>query len=432
MSTASDGSVHTATGPRWLGTVRVLVFVAALSIMLLGFMVSCSGLVALLLSEQADLVSSVTFAIAVMALAFGLGLALVWHAWRAARGYPSKSFNPTKVGLWILVYVLVLALGQGVLSLDLLPALTFPPFHVAAALLPAFVILAFVARGLKGISTWRDLSLQVASGALLSTSTAFIMEAVVVLGFLGTTLFGVAMRPGGRELLQRLSAALEDPTWAQNPVLLVPALASPLLLAIAFTLFAGVVPIIEEAVKTVGVGLRAYKQPTMAQCYLWGLAGGAGFAIVEALLNTLGGLDGWSTVAVLRSAATLLHCTTGGLMGLAWYYLLVRRRWGRVLALYATSVAIHGLWNAVSASMTLISLKGISGEIVNQGQPLAGLGAFALLATLLGLALGMVVILAWLTPHVRRASLAEAAKQESLKPSFSLGLADTGMTKDQI
>jgi hypothetical protein len=412
--------------------MRVLVLVAALSTILLGFVIGCAGLLALFLSEQADLLSTVTFAAAVITLTLGLGLALAWHAWRAARGYPSTSFNPTKMGLWILLYVIVLAIGQGVISLDLLPVVTFPPFHLAAAVLPAFVIVALVARGLKGTSTWRDLSLQVASGALISTSIAFILEAVVVLGFLGSTLLGVAMHPGGKELLLRLSAALDNPTWAQDPGLLVPALASPLLLAFAFTLFAGIVPIVEEAVKTVGVGLRAYRQPTMAQCYLWGLAGGAGFAVVEALLNTLGGLDGWSTMAALRAAATLLHCTTGGLMGLAWYYLLTSRRWGRVLGLYASSLAIHGFWNAVSASMTLISLRGISGEAASTGQLLAGLGVFTLLATLLGLALGMVIILAWLTPYVRRASLAEAAKQEILTRSFSLSSAEAGMAKDQI
>lgn len=417
--------------PRWLGTVRVLVLVGAVGTILLGFVVGCMALASILLSDQADPVSTATFAASVVTLTLGLGLALAWHAWRAAQGVPSMSFHPKKVGIWILLYVLVLAVGQMILSFDLLPAVTFPIFHVAAAVLPAFVILALVARALGVTSTWRDLSLQLASGALLSTGIAFFLEAMVILGFLSTALIGVAMRPGGRELLQRLSAASDDLSRLQDPGLLVSALASPLLVVLVFTLFAGIVPVVEEAVKTLGVGLRAYRRPTMAQCYLWGLAGGAGFAVVEALFNTLGGLEMWAATAALRAAATLLHCTTGVLMGLAWYYVLARTRWARALGLFAASVAIHGLWNAISASMTLISLRSISALAVSAGQLLAGAGIFALLAALLGLALGMAVTLAWLTSHVRGASSAETADQGQPTNYLRLGSPDTG-TADRV
>lgn len=420
MSAAPHGVSHPAVGPRWLPTMRALVLVAALGMILLGFAIGCIGIAAGLFSDQADLVSTVTFAVAIVALTLGLGLALAWHAWRAAHGQPSTRFYPRKVGIWILLYVLVLAAGQMVLALDLLPAITFPPFHMAAAVLPAFAILALVARGLADTSTWRDLSLQVASGALLSTSIAFLLEALVIVGSLIAALLGLAVRPDGPELLQNLSASLDDPSWMQDPGLLAPALASPFVVGFAFTLFAGVVPLIEESVKTVGVGLRAYRRPTMAQCYLWGLAGGAGFAVVEALLNTLGGLESWAPMAALRAAATLLHCTTGALMGLAWYHILARRGWAKALGLYATSVAIHGLWNAASASMTFVSLRAISGEAASSGQLLAGMGILALLAALLGLALGMVLALAYLTSYVRQATCTEPAQQQALAGPVAL------------
>jgi len=410
--------------------MRVLVLIAALVTVLLGFVIGCIGLAAILLSGDADPLSAATFGASVIALTLGLGLALAWHAWRAAQGHPSAGFRPGKVGLWLLLYVLILAAGQMAISLDLLPAVTFPPFHIAAAVLPAFVILALVARGLAGTSTWRDLSLQVASGAIVSTSIAFLLEVLVILGFLGIALLGLVMRPGGLELLQRLSATLEAPSWAQEPDMLVPALASPLLVVVAYSLFAVIVPVVEEAVKTVGVGLRAYRQPTMAQCYLWGLACGAGFAIVEALLNTLGGLDSWAPMAVLRAAATLLHCTTGAIMGIAWYRALARRGWVSVLGLYATSVAIHGLWNAASASMTLISIRSMSAETANASQLLTSAGVLAVLATLFALALGTVLTLAWLTSYVRRASHAEIAEQAVLAGPTSPGSVSSRAAED--
>jgi hypothetical protein len=417
---------HLSVRPRWLGTMRVLVLVAAVSAIVLGLLIGCTSLAAAMLSDQADLVSTATFAAAIVGLTLGLGLALAWHAWRAALGHPSIDFRPKKVGLWILLYVIILAVGQMILVLDLLPAITFPPFHIAAAVLPALIVLALAARALAGTTTWRDLSLQIASGAFLSTASAFLLEAVAIVGFLVAALLGLAVRPGGGELLQRLSASLDNPTWAQDPSLLVPTLASPLLVGLAFTLFAGIVPIVEEAVKTVGVGLRAYRRPSMAQCYLWGMAGGAGFAVVEALLNTLGGLESWAPMAALRAAATLLHCTTGALMGLAWYHVLTRRGWASALGLYATSVAIHALWNSVSASMTLVSLRTFSGQAAEGGQLLAGMAAFALLAALLGLALGMVLTLALLTSYVHRATDTEPPEQEGLTSLTDPGSAAAG------
>jgi hypothetical protein len=411
MTATPPGLSNSVAKQGWLEALRVLVLIVALGLILLGFVASCVGIAAGLLGDQTDPVATATFAASVLALTLGLGLALAWHAWRAAQGYASLEFHPRRVGPWLLLYVLVLALGQIVLSFDLLPFLTFPPLHIAAASLPVIVILVLVARGLASTSTWRDLGLQVASGAILSTGIAFLLEGLVILGVLGTALVGVALRPDGRELIQRLTAILEDPSWLQDPGLLIPALTSPLLVSLAFALFAIVVPLIEEAVKTVGVGLRAYKHPTMAQCYLWGLAGGAGFALVEGLLNTLGGIESWAPVIVLRAGATLLHCTTGALMGLAWYHALVSRRWRNTLGLYLASVISHGLWNAVSAGMTLVSLREISSASPNAGQLSAGMGVLTLLVILLSLVLGMGVALTWLTSYVRRASCVETTMQ---------------------
>ena len=427
MSAVPHKLPHLTASPRWLGTMRILVLVAAVSAIVLGLVIGCVSLAAAMLSDQADLVSTATFAAAIVALTLTLGLALAWHAWRAGHGHPSIAFRPRNVGLWILLYVIILAVGQIILTLDLLPVITFPPFHVAGAALPALIVLALVARALAGTITWRDLSLQMASGALLSTAAAFLLEAAAIVVFVVAALLGLAVRPGGRVLLQSLSASLDNPAWMQDPNFLAPTLASPILVGLAFTLFAGIVPIVEEAVKTVGVGLRAYRRPSMAQCYLWGMAGGAGFAVVEALLNTLGGLEIWAPMAALRAAATLLHCTTGALMGLAWYHVLTRRRWASALGLYGTAVAIHALWNSISASMTLISLRSVSGQVANSGQLLAGMAAFALLATLLGLALGMVLILTLLTSHVRRATGTEPAEQEGLASMVGPGDAAAGM-----
>jgi hypothetical protein len=152
----------------------------------------------------------------------------------------------------------------------------------------------------------------------------------------------------------------------------------------------------------VGVGLLAYRRPTMPEAVVWGLASGAGFALAEALFNSISGLDSWAGVAMLRVGASLLHCFTGGLMGLAWYYLLAERRWGYTLGLYATSVSIHGLWNALAAGMALVSLLAAGQETTSPAQGVAGLGTLAILALIVLLTLGIIAGLAALVRHARR------------------------------
>ncbi len=415
--------------PAWLPTARILVLIVALGIIVLGLVISCIGFASILFAAEADLLSMVTLLVSLLALTVGLGLALAWHAWRAEQGRASAVFQPRRVGLWLLLYVIVVALGQVILAAGVLPLIAFPPFHVAAAALPPFIILALVARKLGGISSWRDLTLQVCSGAFVSSIVAFVLEGLLLLGILAITLLGVAVRPEGRELLQALASSLEDPSRLQDPALLAPAVASPAILVLAIALFAGLVPLIEEAVKTVGVGLRAYARPTLAQCFLWGLGGGAGFALVEGLLNTVGGLETWAPVIVLRAGATVLHCTTGALMGLAWYNALLRR-WKVVLGLYAASAAIHGLWNAVSGGMTYFSLRTISAESTNTDSLLAGLGVFGLLPVLVLLAVAMAALLTGLTSYVRRVSNPMTVEAHGQGQPIGPGRACSGTPKE--
>jgi hypothetical protein len=195
---------------------------------------------------------------------------------------------------------------------------------------------------------------------------------------------------------------LEDPAFLSSLA------RSPIVIGLALLVLAGVVPLIEEATKTIGIGLMSYRRITMAQAYLWGLAGGAGFALAEGLLNTLGGLDGWVVAMASRIGATILHCFVGGLMGLAWYYVLSKQRWGRGLGLYAASVSLHGLWNALAGGLTFLSLGMEGSAALGAGQARTELVLFAVLALLVILALAATFGLVLLTRRVRLRSEAGA------------------------
>lgn len=393
----SAGTRSTGTS-KVLDLARVLVLVAALGIITLGSLAGLTAIGVGLLIGGTDTLVLVTFGTSLLALTGGLGTALAIQARQATRRQPSSAFRPTMAGLLVLLFLLAVAIGQILLSLDLMPVVTFPLFHVTAATLPSLVILALVGRSLCGVTTWRDEILQLSSGAFVATPLAFVLEAVILMGLLMATLVSVALRPGGQELLQTLTAYLQDPAWLQDPAALAPALTSPAILTAALLVVAGIIPLVEETVKTVGIGLMAYRRPTLPQALLWGLAGGAGFTLVEGLLNAASGVQMWAPVILLRAGTTLLHCFTGALMGVVWYKVLARQNWGHGLGLYAASIGIHGLWNALSVGMAVLSL----------GMPQSGtadsLGIVTVLALLLTLILAMALGLAGLTLYVRKHS----------------------------
>ena len=122
----------------------------------------------------------------------------------------------------------------------------------------------------------------------------------------------------------------------------------------------------------------SYRRPGTAQAFLWGVAGGAGFAIAEGLFNAAINLESWSVVVLLRVGSTLMHCLGSGLMGLGWHYLLRTRRPWHILGTYAASVGLHVLWNLGAIGMAAVSLEAMNSGADEISLALSGLGALVL------------------------------------------------------
>ena len=375
-----------------LDVARVLALIGGLSAAAIGVLLAGLFTVGSLLQGQEAVVSAVTLGLSMVAVTVGLGLAVAWQAMRAIQGHPSGPFRPPRAWPLALLFLLAVAGGQIVLSLDLLPAAMFPPFHLLAATLPPLTILALIGRALPRTTRWRELVLQLGAGALVATPLAFALEAVLIVGLALMATFSVALRPGGPELLERLAQLLQTAPPVEDLEALLPLLRSPVIIAGVTAVVAGAVPLVEEAVKAIGVPLLAHRRPSRSQALLWGLAGGAGFALVEGLLNSVGGLQAWALVVVVRVGATLLHCLTGALMGLAWYQAL-GRRWLPAFGLYAGSVTLHSFWNLLSVGVAFLSVD-------TTVPALAGL-SLVLMAGLAGTTLALALGLAWLTYSAR-------------------------------
>jgi len=388
-----------------LRIAKTIVVIAGFSIALLGLLVGALYLISpFIMGEQIDLLSS-TLGSSFAALGLGLGLPLAWQGLSSLRGRPSRSFRPRPAWVLVAVFVLVVILGQVALTLDLAPALTFPPFYILAAALPPLFFVTAVGRSLaeSGIR-WREVVLQLASGAFLATFGAFGVEAVFGLLAMVIVLALAALMPGGAAWLQELSAYLQDPRWLQSPEnFYSPLLSPPVLIALGIIVLV-IAPMVEEIFKSLGVVLMSYRRPSQAQAFLWGLAGGAGFALAESLFNGAASLETWAGVAIMRVGATAMHCLGGGLMGLGWYYLFATRHPWRLLGAYAAGVSLHSLWNVAASAMLVVSLSAISPATSEIGLDFGGLLILGLMAFLSLLALFAIFVIFYLTRWLRETS----------------------------
>jgi len=410
-----------------LQLVRVLVLIGALLLVAAGLFGGLLGAVAGVGSPAGSGLMIVTASLSFLAVTGVLGSGLAWHAWRAVQGRGSLPFRPRWIGFLILLLVLAVYLGSLVLSNDLLPLMLLPPLHVAGATLPPLIVLALVGRSLSGATRWRDIVLHLSSGAFLSTTLAIVMEIAVVVSLVLAVLLVVAIQPGGLDRLQVLAQRLQDPAWLQDPAGAAAAVRTPIVVAALLLVLGGITPAIEEAVKALGVPLLAYRRPCLAQAFLWGVAGGAGFALFESLFNSLLGLGEWVNSMIIRIPTSVLHCFTGGLVGMAWYAILHQRRWLRGLGLYVGAVAIHGAWNAVSVGASLLEMAG-AGKKPSDMMSAPGGIPLPLSATLFLLFVGVAIGLMLVTRSVRKHS--ESTPDAEANGPLSTGRAAGAETAD--
>ncbi len=368
-----------------LKIAKVLVTIAGFGFAFLGSLAGALFFVPPLIRGGEINLLKATMGASLAALGVGLGLPLAWQGLNSLRGRPSRPFRPWPTSLLAAIFVVAATCGQAILSFDLLPPLAFPPFHILATTLPPLMILVFVGRRLSQAGVrWRDVILHLSSGAFLAAFGAFGLEGVSALLLSLIVFAAVALTPGGEAWLQGLMANLSDPAWLQDPHNLRQLLLSPAVLVILASLLTVIAPLIEEFLKPLGVAIMGYRRPSRAQAFLWGLAGGAGFALVEGLFNGAIALEGWGAMVVMRVGAAAMHCLGSGLMALGWHHLFVTRRPWHLLAAYAASVSLHGLWNAAAGGMVVASLlTATSAEELTIG----GLAALVLLIFLVLLAL---------------------------------------------
>jgi hypothetical protein len=358
---------------------------------LLAVLLFGSGLaLALFLASRGRLTATETLPVAgMMALSLELGAPLALHGWHGWQARPSRPFSPSRLWRLGFLFVLSIVLGAVVSSVHLTTALLLPPIHVLAMSLSPLIVLGLTGRALRGIgmeraSTWREVIAGMAGGGFVGAGISLIIEVLVVLALVAVALLVALAVPGGEERIASLASDLQDPTWLADLTNSLQLLLSPVIAISTLVIFAIIVPLVEEAFKVLAAGVMAYWiRPHPARAFLWGVASGAGFALVENLFNgALGGVEGWAAVAVSRFGATAMHCFTGGLVGWGWGQLWRERRPFRLVGSYAAAVTVHGVWNGAAVGVVLLGASTLARAGDKVWYALAGIGTLALVGML--------------------------------------------------
>lgn len=340
---------------RWHNARLLVALLLGLGGFIISGTLSVGGLVILLI-EGRKLAPDLTLPLfSLAAIGVGLGLPLAWQSIAGLSGWPSRRFGlPLAWALQlILVFLMSLIGGQAMLTLGLAPALTLPWFHAVALALPPFLLLWGAASLVRDPHyTWRQ-TWGGLGGAFGSLGLAFVVELVLLAIGLVAVAIVVQATPDLAAALSRLKPTQDYQALSELMDLL---LRQPAILLMLFIGLGLIVPLVEEAAKSLVPALAgAGQKPAVARLFLWGVAGGAGFAVVEGMLNAGLGAEEWALVALMRVGSSTMHCLTAGLTGWGWGKVWTQRRWQHLLLAYTLAVIMHGVWNSISVGMITVA-----------------------------------------------------------------------------
>ncbi|KAA3642996.1 MAG: PrsW family intramembrane metalloprotease [Chloroflexi bacterium] len=330
-----------------------------------------AGLLQFIDPSSAGPAAAATTMMVAAGMATGGLLALPVAAYGLARVLGSNLPLPNKLPSWwrwvilvsLVVFVFVVLIGFLVSSVEAVAWLALPPLHVLGMSLPVLWLVWIGTRKLIGGSAQRSWGV-FGAGLVMGPFFILILElALMVLLFLMAffvLIFVAAANPEIVTTLDRLAIQLQtlpsDSRRAQ--VLLGPYILRPELLLGSLFFIAVCVPLIEEALKPIGVWLLAGRKLTPRDGLALGMLSGAGYALFENLLQ--GAMpEAWPTLAIVRIGTSVMHIFTAGLTGwglaLAWR----ERSYLKLGLAYFLASLIHGLWNAnaIIFSFTMLSLE---------------------------------------------------------------------------
>ena len=233
--------------------------------------------------------------------------------------------------------------------------ITLAILAVPGIAIPVFWLLRFGSRDQKESNPKRNSGILTFS---IGISTPFIVlvELLVLIILMIVLMSGLFSKP---EFMELINTILNDPELLQNdPARLFSELETMFnlssLMGWLLLILAGIMPLIEELFKTLGVWLLKVRNPDPAESFRVGLLCGGGFALFEGLLSVSSlqsssiEISEWAGLILGRFGGSLLHILTGGIIGLAIGKFWQDHKFGPLLLAYLAAWLLHGIWNALA------------------------------------------------------------------------------------
>ena len=364
-------------------------YIAALvgGLLLLAGMATTVSFLGLPLFLGGDILGPQLGQIAGMFLGLVCGSLALFHGLRSILKRRSSSLRLPPIITFLLIFALVLGLGNLVINFEIATELLFPPLFVLGAALPTVVVLAWVGRKLGWPITWRQGALAFVAGCTLSIIVAILLQTIlpyVVYSLLMPLEYSAY---SFSELASGTSGFLER-------------LFSSPLIVIFLIITAFQAPIPEEFAKALGITMFGRKRVLEErQAFMIGLASGAGFAILENMLyeGVYAQWSGWTWggVTLIRGIGSILHPLCTAIVTLGWFRAR-KMGWGTLLKAYFLAIGLHTLWNG--GFLSFIYLTGLDYYAISESSlSVYGLVIEALLVIfLIVLSIG----LWWLLSHL--------------------------------
>jgi hypothetical protein len=188
-----------------------------------------------------------------------------------------------------------LLLGDWVSTNDNISWLILPLLNIVATGLPAFWLVYVGTRGLipgRPSRWWGVFS----SGLVFTPVIILVVELFVMIAVGILALIWVMSDPSLSNQLTSLASRIQEAGADPEALLqiVLPFLLNPGVLILVFAFISVIVPIIEEALKPLGLWFLASQRITPAQGFGYGVLCGAGFGLFENLGNTSGGGETWA------------------------------------------------------------------------------------------------------------------------------------------
>ncbi|TET38713.1 MAG: PrsW family intramembrane metalloprotease, partial [Anaerolineales bacterium] len=274
--------------------------------------------------------------IAGMFLGLVCGSLALFHGLGSILKRRSSSLRLPPIITFLLIFALVLGLGNLVINYEIATEFLFPPLFVLGAALPTFVVLAWAGRKLGWPLTWRQGALAFVAGSTLSIIVAILLQTIFPYVIYNLLMPFEYFAYSFSELATGTSGFLDK------------FFSSPLII-IFFIITALQAPIPEEFAKALGITMFGRKRVLdERQAFMIGLASGAGFAILENMLyeGVYAQWSGWTWggVTLIRGIGSVMHPLCTAIVALGWFRAR-KMGWGTLLKAYFLAIGLHTLWN---------------------------------------------------------------------------------------